>query len=235
MAVWLSYSLEDFVPFTLETWQRLIERHNAAQWPLQVVALAAGLLVLVWVWRRPSALRPAFLLAGAWGWTAWKFLAGPYADLVWAGHWFAWGFTIQAGLILAWGLAAAKAATPPLPRAVAAIGWILAAGGIVLFPLAALVSGSGRADLQVFGIFPDPTVVSTMGLLLLLARGPVLALLLVLPVLWSAVAGATAWAIGASLPLALPLAALATFAAAIGAALAGRFSAPSTSADANRT
>lgn len=42
MEVWLTYSLDDFLLFSPETYFRLLERHNAALWPLHVLMLGVG-------------------------------------------------------------------------------------------------------------------------------------------------------------------------------------------------
>ena len=53
MSEWWTYRLSDFLMFSPRTYWRLIENYNQAIWPAQVVALAAG-LVLLWLaadWR----------------------------------------------------------------------------------------------------------------------------------------------------------------------------------------
>ena len=46
MSDWLSYAPQDFLLFSPRVYYRLIELHNEALWPLQVAALALGLLLL---------------------------------------------------------------------------------------------------------------------------------------------------------------------------------------------
>ena len=57
------------------------------------------------------------------------------------------------------------------------------------------LQGRGWASSEVFGIAPDPTVIATLGLLLL-ARGRLLPLLLPIPVLWCLLSGITLRAMG---------------------------------------
>ena len=66
MTEWWTYRLSDFALFSPRVYYRLFELHNQALWPLQIVTLALGLLVLVLLAGRPSVTRrivPAVLAA----------------------------------------------------------------------------------------------------------------------------------------------------------------------------
>ena len=45
MPEWWTYSLADFLLFSPRTYYRLIERHNDAVWPAQLVTLGLGVLI----------------------------------------------------------------------------------------------------------------------------------------------------------------------------------------------
>ena len=47
MSEWWTYRPEDFLLFSPRVYWRMFELHNAALWPLQVLALAAGLIIIV--------------------------------------------------------------------------------------------------------------------------------------------------------------------------------------------
>jgi hypothetical protein len=67
----------------------------------------------------------------------------------------------------------------------------------VLQPLIGPLLGRPWTQVEVFGIAPDPTVIATMGLLLV-ASGRAAWELLVIPLSWCAISGATLWAMGSS-------------------------------------
>jgi hypothetical protein len=87
------------------------------------------------------------------------------------------------------------------------VGWAglaLIGYSVIGFPALALGIGRGVEGASVVGLAPDPTAMFTLGLLLLaVGRAPVH--LAVIPVLWTLVAGATAWALGVVEDLILPL------------------------------
>ena len=86
MPEWWTYSLTDFLLFSPRTYYRLIERHNLALWPAQLLALALG-AVIAGLLRRPTPARGraiAAILAVLWAWVGWTFVAGRYATINWA-------------------------------------------------------------------------------------------------------------------------------------------------------
>ena len=99
---WWTYTLRDFLLFSPRTYYRLFELYNAAIWPAQIVALGLGLAIPALL-RRPSAARGrviAAILAGCWLWVAIAFHARRYATINTAAIAFAWGFGLQAALLL---------------------------------------------------------------------------------------------------------------------------------------
>ena len=201
-AVWWSYGLSDFLMFSPVAYARLFERYNAAVWPLQLPMLAAGLALLL------SAARwPLGLLAAAWLWVAWAFHWQRYAQINWAASWFAAGFGLQA-LLLA--IMARRPATPPQRRWP---GRTLIAWALLAQPLLALASGRSWRGVELFGLAPDPTVLATLGLLLL---RPGVWWLWPVPLLWCAISGATLWTLKAPEALLLPAAALLSLATSLG-------------------
>ena len=101
MPEWWTYGLGDFLLFSPRTYYRLIERYNAASWPLHLVGAAAGLSLLA-LHRRITPLWTRVVcavLAAAWGWVGWAFLWRRYATINWAAEYFAWGFAAEAVLL----------------------------------------------------------------------------------------------------------------------------------------
>jgi len=81
--------------------------------------------------------------------------------------------------------------------------WINWVGvGLVVFALAAQpligpLAGRPWPQVEIFGIAPDPTVVATLGVIVLACSWPKW-LLLPIPILWCVVSGATAWVMQSS-------------------------------------
>ena len=49
MSEWWTYRPVNFLLFSPRVYWRMFELHNAALWPLQVLALAAGLIIILLV------------------------------------------------------------------------------------------------------------------------------------------------------------------------------------------
>lgn len=198
MSEWWTYRLSDFLMFSPGTYWRLVELYNRDVWPAQLVALAAGLASL-WLAasRRAGAGRVlAALLATAWLWVGWAFHWQRYATINWAAPCFAVAFGIQAVLLV--GLCIlSRDAHPPSTGVVARnLGWLLAASGVLLYPLGVLLAGRPWTQAEVFGITPEPTALASLGLLLASRHPPSRALrclLAVIPTLSLLVGAATLW------------------------------------------
>ena len=76
MSEWWTYRPSDFLLFAPRTYYRLFELYNADIWPLHIVALLAGVMILVLMLSRAAAWRGrviAAILAACWLWIAWAF------------------------------------------------------------------------------------------------------------------------------------------------------------------
>jgi hypothetical protein len=197
MSEWWTYGLTDFLLFSPETYYRLFELYNAAVWPLHIVAAAVGLTIFALALRQSAyagRLVPV-LLSAVWAWIAWAFLHQRYATINWAAIYFAIGFGAQSLLLLA---AALKGwfsfdRVPGLRR-ITGLG--LLGVGLFVQPLIGPLLGRPWAQLELFGLAPDPTIVATIGALLA-ASGRARWLLLVVPLFWCAIGGLTLWAMQA--------------------------------------
>jgi len=198
MTQWWTYRLDSFLLFSARTYQRLVESYNAEVWPLQMIALMAGIGLLLWLGRAHSARRDRVvfvLLALAWWWLAWGFLHRRFAAINWSADHAALLFVLQ-GAALLWVALARRGAvrrrrlSPTDPIAITLI--VL---GVVVYPWIAPMLGRPWQQAEVFGVMPDPTAIATLGFLLL-AEPPRRALLIV-PVLWCLFSGAMLWALRA--------------------------------------
>ena len=210
MSEWWTYRPENFLLFSPRVYWRMFELHNTALWPLQVLTLAAGLIIiLLTVWRpRGYARWLTLLLAILWIFVGWSFLWNRYADINWAAAYVAPAFALEGVLLLVCGALLNSLAFDRRGLA-GCIGYFMLAFALAGQPLLAPLQGRGWASSEVFGIAPDPTAMATLGLLLL-ARGRPLPLLLPVPVLWCLLSGMTlqtmgepqAWVLHAALALA---------------------------------
>ncbi|MCR5863836.1 DUF6064 family protein [Aquincola sp. J276] len=227
MSEWWSYRPSDFLMFAPRTYWRLFELLNQAAWPLALLFMAAGLVLLVAAARgvaRGMAAAPLLLRGGAlwlalaWVHAGWAFVLQRYAPVNWAAVPMAAGFAWQAMAWLLLAAAGARAlAVPPgavqLPaplhrRRVG--GVLLMAAALLLHPLLAWASGRPPEQAELFGLAPDPTAIASLGWLLWC--GPLRHALLALaswavPVAWCLVSAATLWTLGSAQAL-VPAAAL---------------------------
>jgi len=208
MSEWWTYRLTDFLLFSPRTYDRLIELYNASIWPAQIVAIGLGLTIWALLSRAiaSSGRFVAAVLAASWLWVGIVFQMNRYATINWAATYFGWAFVVEAALLLWLGVVRARLTFgQPADRA----GWL--GLGMFLFalwaqPLTELLLGRSWRRVEIFGVAPDPTVIATLGLLML-ASGPGRRTLIFIPVIWCLVSGATLWTIKASDAWIPPLAA----------------------------
>ena len=187
MSEWWTYRLSDLLMFSARSYWRLIELTNREVWPAQLVALAAGIAVLGCT-ARPGARqqRAAYLLLGAgWAWVGWAYHLQRYADISTGAPYFAAAFALQA--LLSWSAAARPRALAVAPMR-RKFGLSIAGAGLLAYPLLALAGGHGWSRMEVAGIVPDPTAVTTLGVLLALRAHPILWLI---PFVWCLMTAAT--------------------------------------------
>jgi hypothetical protein len=192
MSEWWTYRPSDFLLFSARTYWRLFELHNLHWWPLHLLTTALALAALAWCWHRRSARPLLCVCALAWGFVAWAFHLQRYAGINWAAGWLASAFAAQSLLLLVLATGAAPVRDGLPLRA----GLALLFAALLLYPFAGTVFGRPLAQAEVFGLVPDPTVLATMGALLLAspaARRLPWTLAWVVPWLWCLCSGMTLW------------------------------------------
>jgi hypothetical protein len=203
---WWTYTLSDFLLFAPRTYYRLFELYNREIWPAQLGALAAGAAIVVLTRREGAraARAVAAILAACWLWVAWGFHFQRYATINWAATWFAAAFAIEAALLAWTGAIRGRLRFGASSRTLRHAGAGVVLFALVVQPLLGPLAGRDWAGAELFGVAPDPTAAATLGVLLLAAprdHWP----LLVVPLAWCAVTGATLWAMGAPDALVMPL------------------------------
>jgi hypothetical protein len=208
-----SYSIRHFIPFTDEVYCRLFERQFEAWWPAHLLLLAVGgaVMVLAFLGKlRVVAILLGLMLAVC----AATFHFRIYAELSPVGRVFGWAFLLQAALILLWGFVT-KSGERLHPTVPVIAGAAIAAIGLAIYPLLALIGERGGPGAEILGMAPDPTICFAFGILLMCARPWWLLLLFPIPLLLAATTGATLAAIEAPMPMALPGLALTALTAAV--------------------
>lgn len=203
MSEWWTYSLTDFLLFSPATYYRLLEAHNRDMWPAQVIAVIAAIALSRRLRADDAPSGTFLLLAAGWAMSGILFHSLRYTTINWAATWFAGGFLLQALLLafLAYRLRA-PAQTAGVTRA---LGWLLLGCGLLVYPLLPGLTGRPIWQAEIFALTPDPTVIATLGLLVL-HSGRARWLLLPIPLLWCAIGGATLIAMDSPTAFLLPLA-----------------------------
>ncbi|WP_193367439.1 DUF6064 family protein [Pelagibius marinus] len=190
-------------PYDAEVLALTYAQYNAAVWPGQPVALLLALAALgLAAWpRRGGARIIGAILVGFWLWCGLVFFLRHMAPLDFMASVYGWVFIAQAAL-LAWALVWRGAAFRFRPEAASGAALALAAAALFGLPALSVFGAAGWGGAHIVGLTPGPTVLFTLALLLL-AEGRGRWLLMVVPLAWCALAGATAWAL--AVPEAWPL------------------------------
>jgi len=202
MNTWSSYALQDFIPFTSDIYFRLLERMGEIFWPLHLLTLALGVIIVVLALKNRGRLI-CLLITPVWAFVGFAFFIQRYAELNWAGGYMAYFFYAQAILVLliAFTGVGLDSASPKRPAAVIGIAIVLT--GLIGLPFMAPLTGGSWFQAEVFGIHADPTAMTTLGLTLILLRGWVLWLTAIIPAFWLLLSGLTLWVLGAPGAIAL--------------------------------
>jgi hypothetical protein len=182
MSEWWTYHLSDLLLFSARTYYRLIELYNAGIWPAQILAIGLGIGILVLLRRGGSRAIPLVLAAG-WLWIAVAFLAKRYATINWSATQFSWAFGVEAALLLGFGVARESFAVEPPVGTATRMGVGIAAFALLVQPLLDPLLRHTWRGAQLFLLFPDPTAIGTLGLLIG-TRVRHRWILMIVPVLW---------------------------------------------------
>lgn len=194
---WTSYTLQDFIPFTADIYFRLIERMSETFWPLHLLTLLLG-VAAVWLAFKNHSRLACLLIAPVWAFVGFAFFIQRYAELNWAGGYIGYFFLAQAILLLFIALTGAGLDNAIRKRPSAVIGIFIALVGGIGLPFITPITGGAWLQAEVFGIHPDPTAMTTLGLTLIMFRGWGLWLMAIIPALWLLISGLTLWVLGAT-------------------------------------
>jgi hypothetical protein len=223
MEDWLSYTPSDFLLFSARTYYRLFELYNRAIWPAQILALLLGFVIL-WRLHRASLRQGSVvmgILAVGWLWTAWAYLVEHYDTINWAARYFAIGFVIEAVLLIWTGVVRNRLSFKPYRDWTSLTGMGLFLFALAVQPLIGPLVGRDWTQTEIFGVAPDPTVLATLGILLIRDKRPPWGLMII-PLLWCGLSGATLWTMGSSDAWVMPVAALGALGLALYRVLSAR-------------
>lgn len=180
------------LPFTVEQFLAVFARMNEALWPAQLGGYLLGAAALGLALRGGAGASRAVpaLLAGAWGFVGTVYHLVFFAPVNPAAWLFGAAFLFQA-VLFAEAAARRRLAFGFVRSGRSLAGLAAVAYAAVLYPLLGATLGRAWPRAPVFGVAPCPTAIFTFGILLL-ARGPVPARLLAVPLLWALVGASAA-------------------------------------------
>ena len=180
------------MPFTREAFFGVFSSYNETIWPAQVLLLAAAIAaVFVPRWRR-------WIVSALWVWCAIAFFWTEFTAVTPAAWIF--GAIFLAGAFMLFDDAGGAEQVSPLHGAIGAAFIVYA---LVLYPLIGYFAGHRYPAIPTFGA-PCPLTIFTIGLLVATRRRPIAPA--IAPLIWCAIGGSAAFAMGVPQDLALPVA-----------------------------
>lgn len=199
MSEWWTYRPEDLLLFSPRTYWRLFEVANAELWPLQILIIGVGTLMLIWVIRPTpwSGRVIAGAMALAWTATGFWFIGTSYVEVNWAAAYVVPIFATETILFVWFGVVRQKLSFTFDRRISTLLGFGLFTYALLLHPLVAPIAGRPITAAEIIGIAPDPTAIATLGLISTCARAKRLWLIFIPPVLWCLLSATTLFTMGA--------------------------------------
>lgn len=175
------------MPFTEQAFFQVFQRYNDGIWPAQLVLYAVAILAVALARRGTSSdgRYVAGSLALLWAWAALAYHAAFFSALTGMALVFAALFLIQSALLVWYGVVRPERALSATGRPLRAVGAVVIAYALVLYPIIALMSGQRYPAMPTFGA-PCPIALFTLGILMWMRSSRVT--LYVIPVLWALIA-----------------------------------------------
>jgi hypothetical protein len=198
------------MPFSVEEFFRVFADYNTAIWPLQVVAYVMGLAIVALQQfpSRGSDVAIMLFLSAMWALNGIAYHLMHFSAINPAARLFALLFIVEAFLLFAAPLIWRGIVTPPRRGAMPAAGLALALFALAGYPLVGRIVGHSYPAVPIFGVAPCPTVIFTIGILLM-GKPRAARLLLIVPVIWAVIGGSAATLLSVPQDYALIIAGLA--------------------------
>jgi hypothetical protein len=181
------------MPFGTDEFFAVFARYNAAVWPAQIVSYAAAIVAVGALFRpsRRATIVIGSILAAMWLVNAIGYHLIFFAPINPAAYLFAVLFSVEAFI-----LAISTIFQPELRFAVSndrqsILGLALLGFASILYPLWGAIAGRDYPAVPMLGLAPCPTVIFTIGILVLARPKPAGAPAIV-PLIWSAIGGSAA-------------------------------------------
>jgi len=187
------------IPFTVEQFFNVFEAYNTATWPAQIIAyfIGGGAVALAFRENRLSGRIVSGILALFWIWMGVFYHMAYFSTINPAAWTFGALFVIEGLLFIVVGSIWGRLSFGFDLKTIPIIGTIFILYAMVVYPLAGLALGHWYPRAPMFGVAPCPTTIFTFGLLLW-AKKPVPAYVLVIPLIWSIIG--TMAAVGLQVP-----------------------------------
>ena len=185
------------IPYSAEVFFATLTEYNLSVWPAQLVALIFGAAAALFALKAPARAGrwAAALLVVAWGWSGLVYHLGEFAGIDFWAYGFGAAFVLQAALTAWSGVIRGQLELEAERGPANWLGVGLTGLGLAVHPLLALALGRDGSETSWFGTSPGPTVLFTLGVLLMCrSRSPLY--LWPIPLLWCAIAGAVALELG---------------------------------------
>ncbi len=198
------------LPFSFESLFAFFGEYNRSVWPAAIIANLLG-AVLLYTFYRKAETKPrlVFIVLGmAWLWVGAVFYMTHLAMLFFAAPYFGGIFLLQ-GLILLWtGYSRSEIIFRDGRDYKGIAGYMFMVFALLMYPVADGLLGTGWPDVRFFGIAPEPTILFTLGALMLI-RPQAPFNLLILPIIVSFVTLFTTWVLAILQDWLIPFAAIA--------------------------
>ncbi len=183
---WLTYSIEDFIPYTPEVYLRLLERINDESTPWQLLAFCLPFF-LIWLIQKGRLSAANFVLSLSWLVCAITYFHTYFKELNWAATYIAGVFIIQAILM---NITIGLKYRDHFKSANQRVYWLVFYVG-TFWPAISVMLNGHWSQAEFFALHPDSTAIVTLGFILLTRKGWPRLVLLSSPLLWCVVSSQT--------------------------------------------
>jgi len=198
------------LPFSFESLFALIGEYNRSVLPAAIIANLLGAVLLYTFYRKTETKSHLvfIVLALAWLWVGAVFYMNHLAMLYFAAPYFGGIFLLQGLILLLTGYFRRQIVFSDGRDYKGILGYIFMVFALLLYPVADGLLGTGWPDIRFFGIAPEPTILFTLGALMLI-RPRVPFYLLILPIIVSFVTLFSTWVLAILQDWLIPFAAIA--------------------------